>query len=229
MEKKILLLEDDGTLGYVLKEYLQMKGFPIVWCKDGKTALRAFDQHQFDLCILDIMLPDTDGFTIAQAIKLKDAQCPILFLSARSLKVDKLKGFNLGAEDYITKPVDEEELVARINVILRRNKKIPISYDQFNIGLYQFDYSNQELTIEGQPAKILTEKEAMLLKLLCQSKGKLLSRKLVLNTIWNKNDYFNRRSMDVFISRLRKYLSQDPAIQIENVYGSGFILKVAPS
>ena len=227
MEKNILLLEDDTTLGYILQEYLEMKGFSITWRKNAKDALKEFEQYRFDLCILDVMLPDLDGFSVAQTIKLKNKDCPIIFLTAKSLKVDKLKGFNIGAEDYITKPVDEEELVARIQVALRRYNPNNEASEQFYIGAYTFDFANQALKFQNKLEKTLTEKESLLLKLLCQSQGKLLSRKVVLNTIWQKNDYFNRRSMDVFISRLRKYLSKDPNILIENVYGSGFIFKIS--
>ncbi len=225
-ENKILLLEDDPTLGYVLKEYLEMKGFNVSWYKLGEDALEHFRAKDFDLCILDIMVPDIDGFSVAGEIKFYDSQMPIIFLSAKSLKVDKLKGFNLGADDYITKPVDEEELVARIRAVLRRGNQEIRSMDTFEIGSYTFDFPNQKL-IDGEGTeRILTEKEALLLKQLCQSKGKLLTRKSVLRSIWHKSDYFTRRSMDVFISRLRKYLEKDPSIKITNVYGTGFILDV---
>ena len=225
---RILLLEDDATLGYILREYLEMKSFEVKWFKGGREVLEQFSKDHFDLCILDVMLPDLDGFSVAQAIRLKDSRIPIIFLTAKSLKVDKLKGFNLGADDYITKPVDEEELVARIQAVLRRRHH-PLSdpdFGLFELGSYIFDFNNQKLREANGKERLLTEKEALLLKQLCQFKGKLLSRKLVLQTIWNQSDYFTRRSMDVFISRLRKYLSQDPSIQIENVYGSGFILRV---
>ena len=228
MSDKILLLEDDGTLGYILREYLEMKSYQVKWFKNGREVLEKFSKDQFDLCILDVMLPDLDGFSVAQAIRLKDSRIPIIFLTAKSLKVDKLKGFNLGADDYITKPVDEEELVARIHAVLRRHHQ-PLQdpdFGLYQLGTYIFDFNNQKLREQNGGERQLTEKEALLLKQLCLFKGKLLSRKLVLQTIWNQSDYFTRRSMDVFISRLRKYLSQDPTIQIENVYGSGFILRV---
>lgn len=221
----LLLVEDNETLGYILKEYLEMKNLQVTLERDGKAGLKAFKKHAYDLCILDVMMPEMDGFTLAAELRAIEPGIPIIFLTAKALKVDKLKGFNIGADDYIVKPVDEEELLARIKAILRRTKNgsdhpKTLSYE---IGDYQFDFSNQKLIRAGKE-QILTEREAQLLRLLCENKGKLLSRRQVLNTLWNNNDYFTRRSMDVFISRLRKYLSEDPNIKINNVYGSGFIL-----
>lgn len=224
--KKILLAEDNETLGYILKEYLEMKGFQIHWTKDGKKAWKAFTERPFDLCILDIMMPETDGFTLAEKIKTADKSMPIIFLTAKSLKVDVLKGFNLGADDYIKKPVDEEELVARINAVLSRsqaNTDAP-NAERYPIGDYFFDPKNQKLSYPEED-RYLTEREAQLLLMLCKNKGNLTDRATALKDIWGKNDYFNRKSMDVFISRLRKYLSQDERIKIVNVHGSGFILR----
>jgi len=217
------LVEDNDTLGYILKEYLEMKGYQLSLAKDGRKGLIAFKKEAFDLCILDVMMPEMDGFTLAEELRHLDPRVPLIFLTAKSLKVDKLKGFNLGADDYIVKPVDEEELVARIKAVLRRAANSADQPIQYQIGDYQFDYSNQKLMYSGE-AQMLTEREAQLLRLLCQHKGRLLARRHVLKDIWNNNDYFTRRSMDVFISRLRKYLGQDPNIKITNVYGSGFIL-----
>ncbi|MEZ5042225.1 MAG: response regulator transcription factor [Saprospiraceae bacterium] len=219
----LLLVEDNETLGYVLKEYLEMKGYQLTLAKDGRQGLLFFKKEAYDLCILDIMMPEMDGFTLAEELRHLDPRVPLIFLSAKSLKVDKLKGFNLGADDYIVKPVEEEELVARIKAVLKRSV---VSADQpilYQIGVYQFDYSNQKLIYQGMEQQ-LTEREAQLLRLLCQNKGRLLARRHVLKDIWNNNDYFTRRSMDVFISRLRKYLEKDDKIKITNVYGSGFIL-----
>lgn len=221
----LLLVEDNETLGYILKEYLDMKNMQVTLERNGKAGLSAFRKQAYDLCILDVMMPEMDGFTLAAELRAIEPGIPIIFLTAKALKVDKLKGFNLGADDYIVKPVDEEELLARIRAVLRRTKNgsdgpQSLSYE---IGDYQFDFSNQKLIREGRE-QILTEREAHLLRLLCENKGKLLSRRQVLNTLWNNNDYFTRRSMDVFISRLRKYLADDPQIKINNVYGSGFIL-----
>ncbi len=221
---KILLVEDDNTLGYILKEYLEMKDFSVTWIKNGVEGLQALTQSTFDLCILDVMMPEMDGFTMAQEARKLGYSIPLLFLTAKSLKVDVLKGFSLGADDYIIKPVEEEELVARIHAILKRatnTSQQEISH--FSIGDYEFDSSNQKLSYQGED-KYLTERESQVLKLLCINKGNLLSRQYVLQAIWGKSDYFNRRSMDVFISKLRKYLSKDERIQIMNVHGSGFIL-----
>ncbi len=224
MTKKILLVEDDSTLGYILKEYLEMKDFSVTWTKNGLEGLQALAQSTFDLCILDVMMPEMDGFTMAKEAKILGHSIPLLFLTAKSLKVDVLKGFSLGADDYIIKPVEEEELVARIHAILKRSTSTNIEETTlFTIGNYEFDSSNQKLSYQGED-KYLTERESQVLKLLCINKGNLLSRKYVLQAIWGKSDYFNRRSMDVFISKLRKYLSKDDRIQIMNVHGSGFIL-----
>ncbi len=224
MTKKILLVEDDSTLGYILKEYLEMKDFSVTWTKNGLEGLQALAQSTFDLCILDVMMPEMDGFTMAKEAKILGHSIPLLFLTAKSLKVDVLKGFSLGADDYIIKPVEEEELVARIHAILKRSTSTSIEETNlFTIGNYEFDSSNQKLSYQGED-KYLTERESQVLKLLCINKGNLLSRKYVLQAIWGKSDYFNRRSMDVFISKLRKYLSKDDRIQIMNVHGSGFIL-----
>ncbi len=224
--KKILLAEDNETLGYILKEYLEMKGFNIHWEKDGKKAWKAFTERPFDLCVLDVMMPEIDGFTLAGKIKTEDQAMPIVFLTAKSLKVDVLKGFNLGADDYIKKPVDEEELVARINAVLSRTQiEASISkITHYNIGNYVFDKKNQKLSLE-EDHRYLTERETRLLLALCKNKNNLTERATVLKDIWGKNDYFNRKSMDVFISRLRKYMAADPRIKIVNVHGSGFILR----
>lgn len=170
------------------------------------------------------MMPEMDGFTMADRMREEGYHIPLLFLTAKSLKVDVLKGFSLGADDYIIKPVEEEELVARIHAILKRSSRLTETGDKiFDIGAYLFDANNQKLTFQGED-KYLTERETQVLKLLCLNKGNLLSRQYVLQSIWGKSDYFNRRSMDVFISKLRKYLSKDERIQITNVHGSGFIL-----
>jgi len=221
---KILLVEDDTTLGYILKEYLEMKDFSVHWAKNGVEGLRALRQGSYKMCLLDVMMPQMDGFTMANKMREEGYHIPLLFLTAKSLKVDVLKGFSLGADDYIIKPVEEEELVARIRAILKRaNQLTEIAQPIFEIGNYQFDSANQKLTFEGED-KYLTERETQVLKLLCMNKDNLLSRQYVLQTVWGKSDYFNRRSMDVFISKLRKYLSKDERIQITNVHGSGFIL-----
>ena len=219
---KLLLIEDHETLGYALKEYLEMKGYSVALAQDGDKGLAYFQKFPTDLCILDIMMPGKNGFAVAEAIRRQAPQQPIIFLTARSLKVDILKGFGLGADDYIVKPVDEEELVARIQAVLRRVAP-NVEPTTCQIGRYTFDHPNQKLSL-GNKERLLTEREAHLLFLLCNRKGRLLPRQEVLKSLWSQNDYFTRRSMDVFISRLRKYLSEDPDIEIQNVYGSGFIL-----
>lgn len=223
---RLLLVEDNDTLGFALKEYLDFRGYEVTLATDGLKGLTLFEKHRFDLCILDIMLPAMDGFSLATEMRRLEPGTPFLFLTARSLRTDKLKGFSIGADDYLVKPIDEEELVARIQVILRRSEGRHTPAAQvYQIGAYSFDLSNQKLCFETEE-QLLTEREAQLLRLLCDHEGRLLPRQLVLKILWNQSDYFTRRSMDVFISRLRKYLSGDPGIHIENVYGSGFIFRI---
>lgn len=227
MKPTILLVEDDETLGYILKEYLEMNEYEVLWAKDGSKGLNIFQQQRIDLCLLDIMMPEKDGFELAREIKTLDTLQPIIFLTAKSLKIDKLKGFHLGADDYINKPVDEEELLARIKAVLRRSKKTDIGYTEevFNFGYSSFIPAQRKLQVQAQTHTV-TEKEARLLIALLQNKDRLLDRNHTLKDIWGKNDYFNRRSMDVHISHLRKLLKADPFIEIANVHGKGFILKV---
>lgn len=221
----ILLVEDDSSLGYILKEYLSMHDFAVSWAKDGELGLEAFEKEKFDLCILDIMMPKMDGFTLAEKLKKMNASVPIIFLTAKALKVDKLKGFKLGADDYIVKPVDEEELIARINAIIKRSLgAIQPDPERFNIGRYEFDFSNQVLYL-GSQKQTITTKEAEVLRQLCLHKGQIMDREDTLRNLWGHSDYFNRRSMDVFISKLRKYLSADENIKITNVHGKGFVLE----
>lgn len=225
---KILLVEDDENLGYILSEYLEMRDFNVEWRKDGEEGWRIFQKQHFDLCVLDVMMPRKDGFTLAEEIKEVDSDQPIIFLTARSLKIDKLKGFKIGCDDYIVKPVDEEELIARIQAIIKRTSAdgdvIFDGEDDHSIGEYSFDYGKQLLDFKGEKSK-LTEKENEILKLLCERKGEILERREALIALWGENDYFNRRSMDVFITKLRKILSKDPKIKISNVHGKGFILR----
>lgn len=225
---ELLLVEDDRGLSYILKEYLELNGYSTTIASDGKAGWEAFQQREFDLIILDVMLPQKDGFTLAKEIRQTDNQVPLIFLTAKALKVDKLKGFRIGADDYMVKPVDEEELIARIEAIFKRIKhqhqqSNPNSI--FTIGKYQFDYTNQSLLL-GRTKQLITKKEAEVLKLLCQYKDRILDRKMTLNKVWGETDYFKRRSMDVFISRLRKYLKEDTRITITNVHGKGYILSV---
>lgn len=220
----ILLVEDDISLGYILKEYLELHGFRIILEQDGEAAVRAFTSMPIDVCILDVMLPKKDGFAVAHEIKRVNGNTPIIFLTARSLKVDKLKGFNLGADDYLVKPVDEEELIARINAVMRRVDPLSGKKEgNYRIGKYLFDYRNQNL-INGDKQQFMTVRESAMLQLLFEHRGRILDRRQALNRLWGESDYFTRRSMDVFISHLRKYLSDDPSIEIRNVHGKGYIL-----
>lgn len=225
---KILLVEDNQRLGYMLREYLEIKGFEVVLATNGAEGLEAFHSQPFGLCILDIMMPEMDGYRVAEKIRESDPGIPLIFLTARSLKVDVLKAFNLGADDYIKKPVDEEELVARIRAVLKRAGAKKDSGPAFiALGKYRYNPKNQEL-IYGEEVKLLTPREAELLNFLCQHINELAPRQKILKALWGKSDFFTRKSMDVFISKLRKYLSKDENVQIQNVHGSGFILRVPP-
>ncbi len=230
MEKnyKILLVEDDESLGYLLSEYLKMKQLDVHWEKDGSRVMDIMNQQLFDLIVLDVMMPNIDGFTLAKQIKEGHPNIPFIFLTAKSLKIDVLKGFSLGAMDYLKKPIDEEELVARIMAHLSRlekNVSSSVQNDVLKVGSYDFDVRNQELIYKGNSTR-LTARETDLLKFLVRHKNNLCSHKDILLGIWGNNDYFNRKSLNVFITHLRKHLEKDPAIKIENVHGRGFILRV---
>jgi len=226
---RILLAEDDKNLGSVLKVYLEAKGFNTTLCIDGKEALESFKRNNFDFCILDIMMPVMDGFTLAREIRKMDKKIPFLFLTAKSMQEDKIQGFELGADDYLTKPFSMEELLLRIKAIRRRielgTPKKPDDHI-FKFGKYTFDYNKQLLTIKDKPQK-LTSKEADLLKLLCKNMNEVLDRSVALNKIWFDDSYFNARSMDVYITKLRKYLKEDPNVELINVHGVGFKLVVS--
>jgi len=222
----ILLVEDDPNLSLVLQDYLEMLGYQTVLAKDGDEGLKTFVLGKFDLCILDVMMPKIDGFSLAEEIRNKSIDIPIIFLTAKSLKEDRIKGFQKGCDDYITKPFSTEELSLRIEAILRRCRSQEVSdVVSFEIGNYLFDYSNMMLTLDKENQK-LTKKETELLRLLCLNKNKLLSREKALKNIWGDDDYFIGRSMDVFITKLRKYLKADPRISITNVHGTGFKLEI---
>lgn len=223
----ILLAEDDLNLGLLLVDYLEGEGFVVKLCKDGELALKAFHTQSFDLCLLDVMMPKMDGFSLAREIRMKNTKMPILFITAKSLKEDKLKGYDLGADDYITKPFDEEELLWKLNAIMRRvqGNKYEESAKIISIGKYEFDFSNQSLAFAGK-IKRITEKESDILHYLCTHRNKLIKREDVLKDLWGENDYFLGRSLDVFITKIRKYLKEDPSITIENVFGVGFIFNV---
>ena len=225
---KILLCEDDENLGMLLREYLQAKGFSATLCPDGEVGYREFLKNKFDICVLDVMMPKKDGFTLAQEIRQANAEIPIIFLTAKTLKDDILEGFKIGADDYITKPFSIEELILKIEVFLRR-KYVSVSVnDQYKVGNYNFDYRNLILSLDGDD-RSLTQKEADLLKMLLDHKNNVVKRSLILEKLWGEDDYFLGRSMDVFISRLRKYLSGDAKIKLDNIHGVGFKLMIDAS
>ncbi len=224
---KILLCEDDENLGMLLREFLQAKGFNADLLPDGDRGYKAFLKGKYDLCVLDVMMPKKDGFTLAQEIRNVNSEVPIIFLTAKALKDDVLEGFKIGADDYITKPFSMEELVFRIGAILRRVKgKKDKEVTMYKIGNYTFDTQKQTLTIEGRIQK-LTTKESELLTLLCSHMNQILERNFALKAIWIDDNYFNARSMDVYITKLRKHLKGDPNIEIINIHGKGYKL-IAP-
>lgn len=225
-KQHIFLLEDDLSFGAVLKSYLEINDYQVTWIDDGKYAMDKFRAGQFQICILDVMLPNIDGFTIGSEIRKINPDIPMVFLTAKSLKEDILKGYNLGADDYITKPFDTEVLLAKIQAIIKRQSLDEITNETlFEIGSYTFDSKLRSISRDGEKQK-LSPKEADLLKLLCQNKNELLSRETALRKIWGEDGYFTARSMDVFITKLRKFLKDDPSIEIKNIHGSGFILEV---
>lgn len=221
---KILLCEDDENLGMLLREFLQAKGFNADLCSDGEKGYKAFVKSQYDLCVLDVMMPKMDGFTLAQEIRTVNADVPIIFLTAKALKEDILEGFKIGADDYITKPFSMEELVSRIGAILRRVKgKKDKDITMYRIGKFSFDTQKQVLVMDDKQKK-LTTKESELLALLCSHANQILERNFALKTIWVDDNYFNARSMDVYITKLRKLLKDDPSIEIINIHGKGYKL-----
>ncbi|MES2655910.1 MAG: response regulator transcription factor [Bacteroidota bacterium] len=226
---KILVAEDDPNLGLLLVDYLHTEGFDITLCKDGELALKAFQETTFDMCLLDVMMPKMDGFSLAKKMRKKDKTVPVIFITAKSLKEDKLKGYDLGADDYITKPFDEEELLWKIKAVIRRVPENKNKQDNglIAIGKYTLDFDNQSLTFDSNTKRI-TEKESEILKYLSNHRNRIIKREELLEEIWGKNDYFLGRSLDVFITKIRKYLKDDTALSIENVFGVGFILNVAP-
>ncbi|MCX7955442.1 MAG: response regulator transcription factor [Bacteroidales bacterium] len=226
MEKfkpNILLVEDDENLGLLLQEYLNSKGYNASLYINGESALNAFKNSSFDLCIIDIMLPAMDGFTLAREIKVINSNVPIIFLSAKTLKQDVIEGFKIGADDYITKPFSMEELTYRIDAILKRVKTIPEPQNIIKLGKFTFNVQKQELTDDTKTIK-LTTRETELLELLYQHKDSYLDRSYALKRIWREENYYNARSMDVYITRLRKILSSDPNLEIKNVHSKGFKL-----
>ncbi len=225
MNPRILYVEDDETLGFVTKDSLTQENFDVEHFLDGEQAKKAFNTNIYDICIIDVMLPKIDGYALAEYIRLKNTQIPIIFVTAKSMQEDKLKGLKIGADDYITKPFSIEELVLKLNIFLKRKYVEQDQQTIHEIGKFEFDFENLILTFDDEKAKI-TQREGELLYELATRQNKVVKRKTLLEKIWGKEDYFLGRSMDVFISRLRKHLSKDKSIQIENVHGVGFRLIV---
>ncbi|MDD2812762.1 MAG: response regulator transcription factor [Bacteroidales bacterium] len=221
---KVLFVEDEQSLGLIVKESLETRDFDVRYCQDGKAGLQAFHEFNPDICLLDIMMPEKDGFTLAQEIRRTDSITPIIFLTARSQTVDVVKGFEIGGNDYIKKPFSIEELIVRIKARLTEptvTMKMDDDNFLFQIGNYQFDHKKQTLQLRGQTTK-LTHREAEILKLLCINKNQVVERALVLKKVWGDDNFFNARSMDVFITKLRKHLQGDPNVEIMNVRGIGY-------
>ena len=226
---RILLLEDDANLGQIVQEHLQMEGFAVTLCVDGEDGMKAFARERFDLCLVDIMMPRKDGFTFARELRERDQQTPLIFLTARSLKEDRIEGFKIGCDDYITKPFSVEELLLRIQAVLRRSASSQAAEPKpaiFAIGAFRFD-SNRHILQHGTAEHKLTPKESDLLRLLCLKMNQTLTREEALREVWGDENYFSGRSMDVFVSRLRKYLRDDKRVEIMGIHGKGFRLIVS--
>lgn len=226
---KILLVEDDVNFGDVLCSYLEMNNFDITLATDGEAGLETYNKGKYDLCILDVMMPKKDGFTLAKEIREQNSEMPIIFLTAKTLKDDVLKGFQIGADDYITKPFDSEVLLVRIQAVLKRsrnNVEPEVEPDEFTIGEYHFNFPLRILTHDGKKDK-LSPKEAALLQMFCMRVNNILPRSEALTKIWGEDNYFTARSMDVFVTKLRKYLKGDSNIEIVNIHGNGFQLKIS--
>jgi len=223
-KSKVLLAEDDLTLGYVIKDNLVDAGYEVVLCADGQAALDKFNKENFDICLLDVMMPNKDGFAVARKIRQQSDLIPILLITAKSLEEDRIHGFECGADDYIVKPFSMQELLLRIDVFLRRTKKMHSDKSlTFQIGKMKFSFNDLKLSVDGTEYN-MTQKEAELLLFLCEHPNRILKREEVLLHVWGKDDYFLGRSMDVFITKLRKYFKADTSIQIETIHGMGFRL-----
>ncbi|GAA3750546.1 MULTISPECIES: response regulator transcription factor [Flavobacterium] len=219
---KILYAEDDETLAFLTKDNLEQNNYEVIHCSDGKSALKIFEEEEFDVCIFDIMMPKMDGFELAEAVRKIDVNVPIIFLSAKTLKEDRIKGLRLGADDYLVKPFSIEELLLKIEIFLKRSQKnIPPAKTIYEVGKYQFDTKNFILFNDEEKVG-LTQREAELLKLFLDHKNSVLKREQILTSLWGTDDYFMGRSLDVFISRLRKILANEQGISIENLHGIGF-------
>jgi two-component system OmpR family response regulator len=222
---KVLLCEDDPNLGMVLKNYLELNDYDVTLERDGRLGLAAFQREKFDICLLDVMMPNMDGFTLAEEIRDINPDVPLFFLSAKTMKDDIIQGYKLGADDYITKPFDSEVLLHKIKAILKRNEELHKEEvnQEFDLGMYHFNPRLRELSVNGK-VQTLSPKENELLKMLAEYKNDLLPREVALKKIWGSDTYFNGRSMDVYIAKLRKYLKEDPKLEIVNIHGNGFRL-----
>jgi len=227
VKPKVLLCEDDTNLGMVLKNYLELNDYDVILERDGRLGLAAFQREKFDICLLDVMMPNMDGFTVAEEIRDINPDVPLFFLSAKTLKEDIIQGYKLGADDYITKPFDSEVLLHKIKAILKRNEEIHRDEvnAEFDLGTYHFNPRLRELTVSGK-VQTLSPKENELLRMLAEYKNDLLPREAALKKIWGSDTYFNGRSMDVYIAKLRKYLKEDSKLEIVNIHGNGFRLVV---
>jgi DNA-binding response OmpR family regulator len=224
---KILLVEDDSNFGNVLKNYLELNDYDVTLERDGRLGLAAFQREKFDICLLDIMMPHMDGFTLAESIRDVDPDVPLFFLSAKTMKEDIISGYKLGADDYITKPFDSEVLLMKIKAILKRNEEAKTESEnmEYDLGTYHFNPKLRQLS-KGVSSHTLSPKESDLLKMLCEYKNDLLPRDAALKKIWGSDTYFNGRSMDVYIAKLRKYLKDETRVEIVNIHGNGFRLVV---
>ena len=227
LKTRILLVEDDPNFGAVLKDYLTMNNYEVTLANDGEKGEELFKKSDYNLCVFDVMLPKKDGFTLASEIRQTHPDIPIIFLTAKTLQQDILEGFKIGADDYITKPFNSEELMYRIAAVLKRGTKNRVNLQQkeFSVGKYHFNYKSRILTHDGKEEK-LSPKEAELLRMLCLKVNDILYREEALKQIWGRDDYFTARSMDVFVTKLRKYLKDDPTLEIVNIHGNGFRLNV---
>ncbi|MEO6190728.1 MAG: response regulator transcription factor [Saprospiraceae bacterium] len=220
---RLLYAEDDETLSFITKDHLELQGYDVHHCINGAQAFDSFKEEKFDLCIFDVMLPEMDGFALAEAIRKKDQQIPILFLTAKSLKEDRIHGLRLGGDDYLTKPFSIEELILKIEIFLRRSRVFESPTQEIEIQVGQYKYMPLEYQLNRETdIRILTQRESELLDYLIKHKNKVIKRSAILESLWGEDDYFMGRSLDVFISRLRKYLGDDPAIKIDNIHGIGF-------
>ncbi|WP_074406696.1 MULTISPECIES: response regulator transcription factor [Aquimarina] len=225
--KHILLAEDDFDFGSILKQYLEIHNYKVIWAKDGKEALSIFSEGKFDICVFDVMMPKMDGFTLAEQVVEIDPEIPFVFLTAKKMKEDKIRGLKLGADDYIVKPFEADILVLKLQNILKRTQKIEsLKDDVVKIGNYEFDIVNHQLKLNGESQR-LTEKETLLIQYLWEHRNRMIKREDVLKDIWGNDDFFSGRSMDVFISRLRKYFKEDNTINIESVRGVGLTFSIA--